>query len=44
MPAIKKQTDTVTSVWMIFNRHMSRSNSVTNSAAFADFLLQKEQI
>jgi hypothetical protein len=44
MPAIKKQTGPTASAWMIFNKQMSLNNSVTNIAAFADFLLLKEQI
>jgi len=44
MSAIKKQTESIASAWMTFNKQMSLSNSVTNSAAFADFLLLKEQI
>jgi hypothetical protein len=44
MSAIKKQTGPIASAWMIFNKQMSLNNSVTNIAAFADFLLPKEQI
>jgi hypothetical protein len=44
MSAIKKQTESIASAWMIFNKRSGLSNSVTNNAAFANFLLLKEQI
>jgi hypothetical protein len=44
MSAIQKQTESIASAWMIFNKQSGLSNAVTNSAAFADFLLLKEQI
>jgi hypothetical protein len=44
MSAIQKQTEPIDFERMIFNKQMSPSNSATNSAAFANFLLQKEQI
>ncbi len=42
MSAIKKKTEPIASAWMIFNKQMSLSNSATNIAAIADFLLLKE--
>jgi len=44
MSAIKKQIQPIASARMIFNKQRTLSNSVTNTAAFADFLLLKEQI
>jgi hypothetical protein len=44
MPAIKKQAEPMASAWMTLNKQMTLSNSVTNIAAFADFLLLKEII
>jgi len=44
MSAIKKQTEPIASEWTIFNKHRSLSNSARNRAAFADFMLPKEQI
>jgi len=44
MSEIEKQTALIASVWMSFEKQKGLSNSVTNSAAFADLLLLKEQI
>jgi hypothetical protein len=44
MPAIEKETEPITSVWEIFYKQRGLSNSVMNSATFANFLLLKEQI
>ncbi len=44
MSAIEKETEPSASAWKIFDRQRGLSNSVMNSAAFADFLLLKEQI
>jgi len=43
MPEIEKRTEPIASVWS-FAKQKGLSNSITNSAAFADFLLLKEQI
>jgi peptide subunit release factor RF-3 len=43
MSEIEKQTEPITSAWMNFDKQRGLSNSVTNCAAFADFLLLKEQ-
>jgi hypothetical protein len=42
MSAIEKQTTPIASAWMSIDKQTGLSNSVTNSAAFADFLLLKE--
>jgi hypothetical protein len=44
MSEIEKQTEPIASARMSFDKQRGLSNSVTNSAAFADFLLLKEQI
>ncbi len=44
MSEIEKQTEPIASAWMSFDKQRGLNNSVTNSAAFADFLLLKEQI
>jgi hypothetical protein len=44
MSAIEKQTAPIASARASFDKQTGLSNSVTNSAAFADFLLLKEQI
>jgi hypothetical protein len=44
MSAIEKETEPIASAWKIFDRQRGPRNSVMNSAAFADFLLLKEQI
>jgi hypothetical protein len=40
----EKETVPIASAWKFFDRQRGLSNSVMNSAAFADFLLLKEQI
>jgi hypothetical protein len=42
--AIEKEIGPIASAWKIFDKQRGLSNSVMNSAAFADFLLLKEQI
>jgi hypothetical protein len=44
MSAMEKETRPIASAWNIFDRQRGLSNSVMNSAAFADFLSLKEQI
>jgi hypothetical protein len=44
MSEIEKQTEPIASARMSFDKQRSLGNSLTNSAAFADFLLLKEQI
>ncbi len=44
MPEIEKRTEPIASARMSFDKQKGLSNSITNSAAFADFLLLKEQI
>jgi hypothetical protein len=44
MPSLKKQKEPMASAWMIFEKQMSLGNSGMKSAAFADFLLLKEQL
>jgi len=44
MSAIEKETEPIASVRKIFDRQRGLSNSVMNSAAFADFLLLTEHI
>ena len=44
MSAIEKQTAPIGSAWTSFDKQTGLRNSVTNSAAFADFLLLKEPI
>jgi hypothetical protein len=44
MSAIEKETEPITSAWKIFDKQRVLSNSVMNSAAFANFLLLKEHI
>ena len=44
MSAIEKETEPITSAWKIFDKQRGLSNSVMNSASFADFLLLKEHI
>lgn len=44
MSAIEKETAPITSVWAIFDTQSGQSNSVLNSAVFANFLLLKEHI
>jgi len=44
MSEFEKQIEPIASAWMSFDKQRGLCNSVTNSAAFADFLLLKEQI
>ncbi len=44
MSAIEKKIKPIAFARQIFDRQRGLSNSVMNSAAFADFLLLKEQI
>ena len=44
MFAIEKETEPISSGWSIFDRQRGLSNSVMNSAAFANFLLLKEHL
>jgi len=44
MSAIEKQTAPIASAWMSFDKQTGLSNSVTDSSAFSDFSLLKEQI
>ncbi len=44
MSAIEKETEPSAAALKIFDWQRGLSNSVMNSAAFADFLLPKEQI
>jgi hypothetical protein len=44
MSEIEKQIERIAAAWMNFHKQRGLNNSVTNSAAFADFLLLKEQI
>ena len=44
MSEIEKETQPIASASKIFDRQWGLSISVMNSAAFADFLLLKEQI
>ncbi|MCU1308177.1 MAG: hypothetical protein JWN45_2872 [Acidobacteriaceae bacterium] len=44
MSEIEKQTEPIASARMSADKQRGLSNSVTNSPAFADFLLPKEQI
>ncbi len=44
LSAIEKQTAPIASAWMSFDKQKCLTNSVRNNAAFADFLLLKEQI
>jgi peptide subunit release factor RF-3 len=44
MSEIEKQTELITSAWMSFDKQRGLSTAVTISAAFADFLLLKEQM
>jgi hypothetical protein len=43
MSECKKQTESIASAWMSFDKQWGLSNSVTNSAVSADFSLLKEQ-
>jgi hypothetical protein len=44
MSSIEIETEPITRVWEIFDNQRGLSNSVMNSAAFANFLLLKEHI
>jgi hypothetical protein len=44
MFAIEKETEPITSAWKIFDKQRGLSNSVMNSAAFANSLLLKEHL
>ena len=43
MSKIEKQIEPIASAWMSFDQQRGLSSSVTNSAAFPDFLLRKGQ-
>jgi hypothetical protein len=44
MSAIEKETEPITSAWKIFDSQKGPKQLSHDSAAFADFLLLKEQI
>ena len=41
---VEKRAAPIAFLWMSFHKQTGMSNSVTNSTAFAEFLLLKEQI